>query len=415
MHKFKRMVYFFPYLLLFTAISSACAETPPEVKKEIEEIKEAKKERRELQRTLTYVHVSELQKDAQEMFSMDHGVFRFEGSVVVPECDNVYLLEMKANDEIFINIDRNVPFIMEHIGAGEDNWKEYITDESGTGKTKESDTACSYDEKGYCFIEMNEIYISIKHSGGICIGREIQEEKHPNFLAVDGDILQTCYFVNNRESALNREIDLNGGKATLFELNNTFEKEMELINDCSPNLNLILHDARIIEDKETKETMVVFRALGSHKGVCFDSNYITPQDSEAMGGRSFVGFEMNQQIHKKEDNCETAVRETSYIVSEEKKKIDKVIDFGSALSLIEHTAPQDKLTTIESAEFMYQIYYEGEEGQGWNYICEQPPVFYAAPIWKFVEKDRPNEMKATVYYVDAVSGEVYSFYRACTP
>lgn len=83
--------------------------------------------------------------------------------------------------------------------------------------------------------------------------------------------------------------------------------------------------------------------------------------------------------------------------------------------MLENSLPKDKITVIESAELVYQIYYEGEGGQTWELAYENPPEFFAVPVWKFVEKERENEVEATVYYIDAVSGEVNSFYKSCTP
>lgn len=417
MLKIRKIVYVVFCAITLSFLISGCAEAPDEVKKEIAEIQQAKEEQRELEKSLTFIHPFELQRDAQEHLSIDDGVFRFEGNVIVPECEDVYLLELGVNDEMFENLDKNMPLIMEYVGAKDKDWQNYITAENGVNGNAESaaDTIKTFNDGGYCFLKVEDTIVEINQSGMLNINRKSGDEKHPYFLNVDGNIAETYSFINNREKSLNEEIELNGEKVTLGEINETFEESIELINSCSPDLNLILHDARIIEDNATNETMVVFRALNSYEGVCFDPNYIIPQDSEATGGKSFVGYEMNQQIHEVSDECNIALRETSYIVSGTKKKYNNVIDFDSALRIVEGTVPQDKITTIESAEFMYQIYYEGEEGQAWNYVYEKPPTFFATPVWKFVEQDRPSEMKATVYYVDAITGKIYSFYKACTP
>ncbi len=408
------VVFFFIFAVSF--VLSGCVEAPDEVKEEMKKINEAKKEQKEINKEIRFIEASELRNEAQEGLLMDYGVLRFQGDVVVPECENVYLLEMKVNDEIYKNLDENVLRIMEYIGIEENDWEKYITEEKGINESLgyNSATGKVYDDEGYCRVEIGENYISINRSGRISIDQGIKDKGHPYFLNA-GKIIENYYFINNRGKYLGKEIDLNGKKVTLQELEDSFEKGVKLINKCSPNLNLILHDVRVVEIEETKNIMLVIRALGSYRGVCFDSNYIFPQDSESMGGKSFVGFEMNQQIHEVEDVCKTSLRETSYIAKREMKEYNEVIDFESALHLIAKTAPKDKITTIESAEFVYQIYYEGEEGQAWNYSCQVPPVFFATPVWKFVEKDRSSEMKATVYYVDAVSGEIYSFYKSCTP
>lgn len=414
MYKMNKIIYVVLCMVLSAFILSGCAETPDEVKQEIEEIKKAREEQRELQKNLTYVIPSELKKDGQDDFSMDHGVLCFDGSVNIPDCKNVYLLEMKVNDEFIENIDKNMQLSLEHVGVEEKDWKKYITNENGINGKADTTTNKSYNGGKYCFIEMNDFYISVDQAGYFSINRKIENEEHPYFLK-NGKIIDTYFMLSGKETFFNNVIELDDEKVTLGKLNDMFEKEVDLMNRCSPNLNLIAHDVRICEYRDTQIKMAVFRALSSYKGVCFDSNYIADQEAKITGGKSFVGFEMNQQIHSDGDTCATAVRETSYLVSKEIKEIDKVIDFESALNMIEYTVPKDKITIIESAEFMYQIYYEGEEGQRWENIREKPPVFYAYPVWKFVEKGRSDEYSATVYYVDAVSGEVHSFYKSCTP
>lgn len=398
-------------VLMFTFILSGCAETPEEVKKEIAEIERAKEEEKKLKEELVYVPVSELQKDGRKNFSMDHGTFRFDGSIVIPECEDVYLLEMKVNDGMFQNIDENMPLIMKHIGKEEVDWKQYIDRRNdGSGNT--------YSEKGYCFVRIDDLEIDLDLPGWFSICKlKGKDEKfyHPYFLQGDAKMIDQYFLINDKETILDQEILLAGKKVTFRKLNDDFEKEMEFVNTLSPGLNLVPHDIRIYEDQETKDTTVVFRAQSNYKGIFFDANYIEPQDSKMTDGKSFVGFEMNQQMHHEGDRCFIVLREGSFIVSKEQKKLDKVIDFESALSLVEHTVPNDKITTIESAELMYQIYYEGDKGQNWELYYENPPAFYAAPVWRFVEKDRPHEVGLTVYYVDAVSGKVYSFYECCTP
>lgn len=414
MYKMKKIINIFLGAFLAVSILSGCAETPDNVKQEIEEIEKARGEQRELENNLTYVRPSELRKDSKDKFAMDHGVLRFDGSVNIPDCNNVYLLEMKANDEIIENIDENMQLVLEHVGVQEKDWKKYITNENGIIGKADTTTNKSYNSGRYCSVEINDIIIFADQAGYFSINQKTDSEDHPYFLK-NGKIIDTYFLVNDKENLLNSVIDLDGEEVTLGKLNDRFEKEVDLMNRCSPNLNLVTHDVRISEDRETKIKMAVFRALSSYKGVCFDSNYILTQEAKVLDGKSFVGFEMNQQIHNEGDTCATALRETSYIVSKEVKELDEVIDFESALNMIEHTVPNDKITTIESAEFMYQIYYEGEEGQRWENIREKPPVFYAYPVWKFVEKDRSDEYSATVYYVDAVSGKVHSFYKGCTP
>lgn len=414
----KKTIAFFIGAFLGAFILTGCVETPDEVKKEIIEINEAKKARQELKRNLRYVDVSELKQDGVEgNFTIDHGVFRFDGTVIIPKCEKAYLLELKVNDEIFENIDQNMLKIMKHIGTEGENWKDYIIDEDGVDTAAQKDilTDKAYGCKGFCSVKINDSNIFINQLGYLSINQKMTNGEHKYFLNGDNKIIDTYYFINDKDTTLNQVINLNGKNITLGRLNDSFENQVELINKCSPKLNLIIHDVRILEDQETNNTMAVFRALSSYKGICFDSDYILSQDSKISGGKSFVGFEMNQQMHNEEDRCSTSLRESSYLVTKEKKEIKKVIDFDSALNIIEKTVPQDKITTIESAEFIYQIYYEGEEGQAWSNVYENPPVFYAVPVWKFVEKDRPSETEATVYYVDAVTAEVRSFYEACTP
>lgn len=392
---------------------TACAEPPHEVREEMAKIETAKEERKRIEKRIVYVSPSELKKSREAKTSVDYGVLRFQGEVVIPDIEKVCLLEMKVNDEAFNNIEKTMPLLMQFAGMRETDWKPYIVDwEPGSQNAEvEGRDASIYAEKGFCFVEKDTANFSVNQSGLISINQKRGEEGHPHFLSVDGTIEGTWSFVNDKEVMLTKEVEWNGEKVILRELADDFETGVNLFNECTSELGLMLHDARMMTDRETGEEMLVFRALSSYKGVFFDSNYIIPQTGE----KSFVGFEMNQQIHDKGDQCKIALRETSYLVSGELKEYTEVIDFDSALNLLRETAPQDKVTIIESAEFMYQIFYEGEEGQNWQYAYEKPPVFYAAPVWKFVEKERASEMKATVYYVDAVSGSVYSFYQACTP
>lgn len=408
----KKVIVILLSIVTFTMILSGCAEAPDGVKKEIEEIKKAKEEKKRLEESLVFIEPSQLEKEAKENFSLDHGVFKFEGSVVAPKCENVYFLELKMNDEIFGDLDKNMPLLMEIAGEEKGNWKNYITEESYSRKRINGE-AKSYVEGAYCFTEMKNVGIAVVGVGGISIYLLENREEHPHYW--EGEIRKTYFLVNHKEKVVDEEIDLNGEKTALKTLNDVFEKNVSAINECSPNLNLISHDVRISVNSETGNTIAVFRALSNYKGVCFDPNYITTQDSDLTGGRSFVGFGLEQHMHYKGDNLCMMIIEDSYLVSKEKKKIDKVIDFESALSIVEHTVPQDRITVIESAELLYQMYYEGEEGQTWESSYEKPPVFYASPVWKFVEKERRCESEATVYYVDAVSGEILSFYQSCTP
>lgn len=416
MQEYGKKIRAFYFIFVFTLTLGGCAEAPAEVKKEMLEIDRAREEQEALRQTITYVSPSELSKDAQEDFSVECGVFRFAGNVVIPECENVYLLELKVNNDILINIEKTVPIIMQYLGIEEMNWKTYITDERGLSESKKNEGGkeATYGPSGFCDLEINDTVISVHQSGWMSIYRVPKDENHPHYLRGDPQILNTFFINNNLDTFLAREVELNGETVKLDELYDIFESAVNLMNTCSPGLNVVLHDAMVVEDRETKNQMIVLRALNNYQGVSMDSNYIYPQESRLTGGKSFVGFEMSQQIHFVGDTCKFALRETSHVVTEEKKEYDKVIDFNSALHLIEEAVPQDKITTIESAEFMYQIFYEGEGGQVWQYVYENPPIFYATPVWKFVEKERPDERSVTVYYVNAVTGEVYSFYQACT-
>lgn len=322
MHKTKKYIYVFSCIFLMTLILSGCADTPDEVKQEITEIEKAKEEQRELKKSLTYVHASELQKDRRDNFSMNHGVLCFEGSVNIPDCENVYLLEMKVNDEIFKKIEKNMLLVMDQVGVDEKEWTKYIIAENGIDEKGGAATDKSYAERGYCSVEVDDFIITADQAGYLSINQVMENEDHTYFLK-NGKILRNYYFVNDEKKECNDKVDLPDKTVILETLKDMFEKKVELVNSCSPNLNLVVHDARICENTETKNKMVVFRALGGYKGVCFDPDYILSQEAKLMNGRSFVGFEMNQQIHEEEDACAIALRETSYIVSQEKKRLTK--------------------------------------------------------------------------------------------
>lgn len=405
---------FLCFLFLLSFLISGCAEAPDEVKSDIAEINNAKKETQEKEDTILFTSLSEAGKDAKKGYKEEMGLLHFYGDILIPECKEAYLLEMEVNSKILENLDSNMNTIMNYFGM-KDNWRDCVIEESLMSDKIIGNGNRTYANEGYCFVKMKDMTVSIKQTGWFSIEKNVDKENHPYFLKIDGSIVNSYYFVNNKEDNLNKKIELNNKNITLKELDDYFEQSVNLVNTCVPELNLVLHDARIVQSKADGKQMVVFRALSNYKNIFFDSNYIFPQNSKTTNGKSFVGYEMNQQMHEIGDSCKIAVRESSYLVKREIKKYSEIIDFDSALKLLANSLPQDKTTTIESAELVYQIFYEGKEGQAWEYAYENPPTFYAAPVWKFVEKDRPGEMEATVYYVDAVSGEIYSFYKACTP
>lgn len=295
----KKYILLFICMILLAFGISGCAETPEVVKKEIAEIERAKKEQKLLKKEIKYVSLGELQKEADENLTIKRGVFCFDGEVIVPKCENVYFLKMQANDEIFKNIDENMQRTMEHIGKSGKRWEDYIGG-------KNSSEGRNYWEKGYCFVTLDSHSISVDQAGGFSIYENADRGKHPYFL--DDEVLDTVFFVNDREAKLEQKINLNNEEVTLRDLDAVFEKEVEFFNSCSPKLNLALHDVRIIKNNETKNTMAVFRALSNYDGVSFDPNYIMLQDSEASGGKSFVGFEMVQPMHEPGDTCSVNLR-----------------------------------------------------------------------------------------------------------
>lgn len=386
------------------------------VKKEIAEIKKAKQERQELEKNLTYVQPSKLIKDRKNDYFLDHGIFCFDGSVLVPDCKEVYLLKLEVNGNIIQNIDENMAKIFKTFGAEDENWKDHIEFANGVAgkKMDPSQISKGYASQKTCSVLCKDTMVAMDQAGSLYIVKPDTFE-HPHYLT-DSKNIKNYFFVNDKEDPLDNTIVLDHKEVALRDLNTEFQKTVNLYNSCSPELNLALHDVKIMENVESGEAIAVFRALSNYKGVYFSPDYITFQDTRLTEGKSFVGFRMYQMFHSEEDLfCMRYLEETSYLISKEEKKVDKVIDFDSALNILEQTVPHDKLTTIESAEFLYQTYYEGEEGQQWEWICENAPEFYAFPVWRFVEKERTSEMQATVYYINAVTGKVYSFYETCLP
>lgn len=91
---------------------------------------------------------------------------------------------------------------------------------------------------------------------------------------------------------------------------------------------------------------------------------------------------------------------------------NEIISFEQAWECLNGKVETEEVVEIQRAELVYSIWYEVSEDTDadWTMELDQPPNMYATPVRRFTSYQSAN--MSSVYYVDAITGEVITYTHA---
>lgn len=338
--------------LLLTFLFTGCAETPTRVKEEILELEKAKLLQTELEKEITTIKVIDLYENTPSTYQFETGMLSFDGSIIVPKVDELYLLSMEPNRKIFDSIEHTFSTIIEYKSIKDAKKNAIITVDD-----KEDDIYSKekvYRLKAGMVVEMDP-YTLISTSIGmtsIFINDILSDEQHINMVYKPNNTLEQLVFVNETFSDLEKTIKFKDGITTIEACKEDFESEIKMFQEICPELNLKLYNYIMSTQKETNIQGIKFRALQTYKDVFFDYTKFVNQDARQSSGISYVGMLLDKEYHSINDDCGVFLRD-SYLTTAELQTYSSIIDFESALKILTIHQAKNRIVDIESAELLY--------------------------------------------------------------
>ena len=371
---------------------------------------------------VVYTKVSELSASVPEYMTTSIGNLSFDGTLTVPDTDCLYDLRLVPNTSFYENKETLIPDILAWYQRPYDDENieivYWIDNESSTyigfpnGENPE--------DYPFDFIDLvaSNLYIGINNCGTIVLldhwgeGREYLGINHFWQESVMVEAYETWHLWNHEIPDI--EIAFDEETVSLQELADDFSQIVELYNSQNESIDLQICTASYYLSEE-QEVCVQMEAVQTYKGVCFDpvehSDYNLVIDES---GRSLVAGRLRGLYHCREDRCMFGLNQNSYIPIEELAAYDEVVSFESALELLAGRLGDHYTADIDEAALFYLRYYYGTHGFSWHYREPEPITAYAHPYWRFVERSDGNDsFNRTVYYVDAITGEVMCLYENC--
>lgn len=413
----------FCYALLI--LLAGCAKVPEEVLDEINDTENWQEVTEVLEQTdegIVYTKVSELSESVPEYMTTTIGNLSFDGTITVPDTDCLYDLRLVANTSFYDNRDTLIPDILAwyQIPYEDENieiecWVDHGS-ETYIGLQGEE----TPDDIPGDFIQVliSDLHIGVHSDGTMVwvnrwgIDREYQGINHFWHENVEVEAYETWHLWNHEIPEI--EIVFNEEHVSLQELYDDFSQVVELYNRQNDSLGFQIYSASYYQTEE-QDVCVQLEAVQTYRGVCFDP--VSHHDYSLVidaSGRSLVSGRLKGMYHCRKDRCLFGLYDSSYIPVEELAVYDKVVSLDSALDLLAERLGDYYIADVEEASLFYLRYYYGTYGYAWGLWEEEPITAYAHPYWRFVERSDGNDsFKRTVYYVDAITGEVMCLYENC--
>lgn len=397
-------------IMISGILFAGCAEAPAEVLEELnalttqDEVAENKSDFKDL----VYIPVSALKEENAEYREEQIGNLIFSGSVTTPDTEVLYELRLEPYAGFYENRESVVPRLLTWYDLPSENWEDavvfhinrdeniFIGDEALAGFVP------------FLEIQTGDITLQIGAEGVlVMVNGDFDTEEHfwyelktPN----DYRIWNLVVGQIPEEVILNESV-------TLEELYQDFIEITDLYNELGAGLNFKPSTAAYYDTESG--CMASLEARQTYKGVFFDPTNVQNQKMEAQGGKTYLRTGIRAKYHCAQDRCLISLY-NSYLPVEELETYEEVIGFETALRLLQERLGDNYTAHIEEADFFYQCYYYGEYGNIWDGYEKEVITAYAHPCWRFVESiGDETPLTRTVYYVDAISGEVMCFYECC--
>ncbi|MGN1160521.1 MAG: hypothetical protein ACI4SE_10010 [Lachnospiraceae bacterium] len=370
---------------------------------------------------VVFIKVSDLAGSVSEHMEESRDNLVFDGTVTVPAVDRLYDLELEPCTSFYYNRETLIPELLAWFQLPCDNWQNeietHVDADCGIYEGLREDASYDlYENQAFISVLSSHRRIDINRGGSLVLTNEL--EVNMERLGTDhvwpwSEVPQQyeVWHLWNHEMP-ETEVVLGEESVSLQELCLDFEQAVELYNSMDEELGLRLYNA-VYYEMENRGSCVLMQALQSYKGVCFDPTEV-PGNIVDGSGRSYLGGRLKGLYHVSGDRCFIALHR-SYVPVKELAVYDEVISFESALNLLQDRLGDHYMAVLEEADLFYLRYYYGENGNSWIYYEEEPITVYAHPYWRFVERmeGKDTAMSRTVFYVDAISGEVKCFYENC--
>ncbi len=405
-------------LLCFVLIMilPSCAAVPEDVQQDVDAFRQAREEAEKLEKEMNFIPISDVYKNTPKTVQYKNGIVNVDAKVCVPQADKMYKLELAPND-LYAEKDALLKSFLDEKSYA--NWESLQYKDSPLDKPifYNGIEHKEYGGKGNFFIEFGDNKeLALNRCGRIFL-RDTTKTMETHFFSGTGGILTSkTFFYDEIRDDFPESTVLDGKNCKAVDAWKQFGETVNYFAQRVPNFNYKPYSLEFYDNKEDSSSKaIVCRAVYEYNGVAFDPMCIDSQDKKNYD-ISRVCFGFYQNFHSLNDDCYLALRD-SYKVTKELESYDKILDLDSAVKLLQASLAKERFANIDTIELMYGTYYYGDKGDEWANSYEEPPQFYAEPYWKFTERadgeDEENiQGLSTVHYVNAVTGEFYS-YNSC--
>ncbi len=404
------------FVFIIVIILSACVAVPENVQRDVDVFRQAREEAEKLEKEMNFVRISDVYKNTPKTVQYKKGIVSIDAKVCVPQADKMYKLELVPND-LYAEKDNALQFFPDGgLNVRTEN-PQIIKDIPPSDSIMHDGIEIkSFGSKGVYSAVWGEKKIVLDRCGKLFLyNNSKKSEKH--FIPFTLNLsTEKKYFYYEAEDSLQEYVCFDGEDYMALEMWKQFQKNIDYLGQHVPDFDYKPYYMEIYKEDNSTLQSISCRAVYEYNGVGFDPICIVEQDKKNYG-ISRVGFGFYQHFHSPDDDCFLALRD-SYKVTKELESYDKILDLDSAVKLLQTSLAKERFANIDTIELMYGMYYYGDKDDEWASSYEEPPRFYAEPYWKFTEKangeDEENMQQGlTVHYVNAVTGQFYSYNKSC--
>ena len=403
-------------LMICAMIQTGCAEVPKEVQEDIAargEMQESETDRQTSQE-VSLVPIKEVIEHTPSEWKADAGVAHFDGTVHVPDTDELCKWKVEITNEVFQNPEKTREAFLKYCDnldvkqeyEDEDGFfKDYIdyADDATVADNEGTNGIGIYEWGKVAMVMLSDYWKDVEKTNEWLyfppekLSRVTSYEFDANGRCVEGGT--DSYKLYNQESI------------SIQESMDTFDDVIQSYLTVEPGLD-IRPDRVIVFYNEAADCYLLdIHEILQFDGVPVDEATLPEQDVMRFHKMCRLGATLYQNEYGSGAYPYWTYLDGAYKTTDKLESYDSIIDFESAWGLVSAVMADEKDVTIDRADLLYSIYYMAEHEDAdilWQTRLTEPPQMYAEPVWRFVSYQGDGS-SPYVYYVNAVTGEVMAY------
>ncbi len=403
-------------IFLFSAmLFTGCVDTPDNVKSDIAKQETEQKRESIDSKEIELVPISEVVKNAPNIWDGGSGNARFKGFVKVPEIEQLHKWKVGIADNAYQNPKEAREKFLKYYDNLEIEIKDKLLEGQFSRTVEYRDNEETGSENG------NTDCIVFYNIGEIAMGmltrqwrdREKSMEWYVSPMALD---YEKNYYFNWDGSCMGGVEDTyslyNGEKISVQESMDMLQEIADIYCSIEPEQTLLPDRVSIFKNEEQDCYIVESHMNLAFENVPLDCGVLVEQSIKKNGNICRLGTDLSQTNYGQDEGYPfSTIMSTGYKAEEPLETYDKIIDFEQAWNLLYAQMADEKEVVIDRADLVYSVYYEptGDTSELWWNDMEEVPDFFAVPVWRFTSYQ--NGGASYVYHVDALTGQVSANYR----